>query len=120
MDPTVTVFIPTTRVTIQRGTATDSYGDEIDSGQVHATGVPVVITEVQQRSFLPDEQRGGVTEQHIIRFRPAVDIREGDRVLDEHTGALYVITDVTTPPSVTGLADIRTTATRIAARSLSS
>ncbi len=114
----MTTFIPTT-VSIHRGTSTDSYGDEIDSGQVWAEDVPAAITEVRQRSHRRTEQRGELTEQVVIRFRPGVDITEEDRVVDDTTGATYVITDIHQPPSPIGRTDIRAAATRVAAQSLS-
>lgn len=115
----MTVFVPTTTVTIQRGTGTDSYGDQVDSGQVRATGVPAAISELRQRTHQPAEQRGRVSEQFRIRLRPGVDLAEQDRLLDERTGAYYQVGEVSTPPAVTGKADVRATATRVGARSTS-
>jgi len=115
----MSTFIPTTTVTVQRGFSLDSYGDQVDSGQARATGIPAAISELRQRSHLPAEQRGGVSEQFLIRLRPGVDVAEQDRLLDERTSAYYLVTSISQAPAVVGQADIRATATRVGAQSTS-
>lgn len=133
----MTAFIPTTLMTVYRWSATgddpdatndgrDPWGDPIDAGPnpadpagentTVATGLPAAVAEDRQRSYLATEQRGGVVEYLTVRFRPGVDVREGDRLQDE-AGHLYAVEAVSNPPGLAGRADVRTTCTKVGATS---
>jgi Phage head-tail joining protein len=122
----VTAFLPTTRVTIQRGTlAANGFGDELPGTDVVASGIPAAVTEgvsttsaATQVTYQPSSDRGGVVEEYTLRFRPDADVTEDDRVVDERTGAVYQIRSVFHPQSLVGLADTRCTAVRTGAASL--
>lgn len=124
----MTAFIPSTRVTIQRGIALpNTYGDELPSLTEIATGVPACVTEgtgsasggsTSQRTWQPNEDRAGVLEEYTVRLRPGTDVLEDDRLLDERTGAVYQVRVVYNPQFLVGLADVRTTAVRTGAASL--
>jgi len=122
----VTVFLPTTTVTVYRGESTDEYSDPTNIDTVYATGLPVAVTSARaprsfahgdQRAWNPVDQRGGVVERFQIRMRPTADVREGDRLLDEREGLIYLVTDVSNPQSIVGMADVRVTAHRVAKHS---
>jgi hypothetical protein len=121
----VTVFIPSTRLTIQRGVlAADTFGDELPAPTVVASGVPAAVTEGlgssaenTQTSFQPSDARGGVLELFTIRLRPGADVREDDRLVDERTGAVYQARAIYSPHPFVGLADVRVVAVRTGATS---
>lgn len=113
----MTAFVANTRVEVLRGGATDVWGDDTGAGGSSvAAGLPAAVAEDRQRSYLASEQRGGVVEFYTVRLRPGVDVREGDRLVDE-TGATYVVEAVSDPPGVVGRADVRCTTRRTAATS---
>lgn len=114
----MTYYLPNTTVRVERGEATDEYGDPIDSSTVHTEGLPVAITEIRQRSYQSSEQRGGQVEEFKIRLRPGIDVQEGDRLVDERTGERYQVRDVHHAPTVVGIADVRVTAVQAGAVSV--
>lgn len=124
----MTVFIPSTRVTVQRGTAAaNTFGDELPAVTPIATGIPAAVTEGlgsmsgasnTQTSFQPSDMRGGVAELFTIRLRPGTDVTEDDRLLDERTGAVYQVRAIYNPQSLVGLVDVRVAAVRTGAASL--
>lgn len=120
MDVTVTAFLPTTRVTVLRAEdEADSFGDVRPSTTAMsvASGVPAAITEGSQASYQPVEGRRGVVEAYTVRLRPGVDVAEDDRLLDERTGITYVVTAVSAPQSLVGVADVRCATYRTGAAS---
>lgn len=111
----MTAFLPTTRVDVLRGGATDTWGDETGlGGATVAARVPAAITETFQRSYLATEGRAGVVESITARLRPGTDVREGDRLVDLN-GTTYQVQTVTSPQSVAGLTDVRASCIRIGA-----
>ena len=110
----MTVFLPSTTVSVLRGTSIDPYGDEVDIDAAVATALPAAITEGKQRTWNPAEQRGGVIEQYTIRFRPGVDVAEQDRLRDDNTGVIYQVREVNRPPRIVSAPDVRVTAVRVA------
>ena len=120
----MTAFIPTTRVTVLRGTGTDLWGDPTDTATAIATGVPAYVTAGSangapggQQSGRPVDGQGGVLEAFTVRLRPRVDVLEQDRLVDERTTAVYQVTDVFNPSGPAGLADVRVSAVRVALQS---
>lgn len=124
----MTVFIPTTTVTIERADeAPDSWGDVRPSTTDLQTGIPAAVTagvgligRTDQRTYQPADARAGVTEDYTIRLRGGVDVTENDRLVDERTGAVYQVVAVFHAQSIVGLADIRVMAMRVGAASPSS
>lgn len=110
-------FLPSATVAIQRGSKVDEFGDEVDAKTVVAQGLPCLIAESVQRSFAPSEGRGGVVELYTLRFRPGTVLREQDRVVDERTGSVYLVTGVYSTSPVVGPPDVRAEARRVAAAS---
>jgi hypothetical protein len=114
----MTVFVPTTLLSVYRDVDVDEFDDPIDDSIViEASDLPAVVTEKSQRTFLPAEQRLGMIERYIIRLRPGTDVREGDRLRDQFTNTWYQIQEVINVPLIVGAPDVRVTATRISARS---
>lgn len=114
----MTVFLATTLVALYRGSKTDEFGDDSDSNTIVASDLPASIVEDGQRRFRPAEQRGTVVERYTVRLRPDADVREGDRLVVQDSGVVYQVQDVTRPHSVIGFADIRVSAVRVGARSV--
>lgn len=115
-------FLPTTTVTILRGSpTTDSFGDLAPSTTEVATTLPAHVIEDRQTRYRPAEERGGVVETYTIRLRSTADVREGDRVEDDHTGRIYLVQSVvkqhTSVGSALGDLDLRLVCTRVAATS---
>lgn len=115
----MTVFVPTSVMDVQRGSSTDAYGDAIDTATTVATGLPAAVSEEggvgrgQQRRYRPAENRTTLVETFSIRLRPDADIREGDRLVDQRSGAVFQVQDVFNPRSVVGFADVRVTAVQV-------
>jgi hypothetical protein len=118
-------FLPTTHVSIMRGSTVNQWNDDTDTDTVIDSGLPAAVAEgvggsgggQGQVTFLPSSGRGGVVEQYTIRLRPRTDVEEGDRLLDERTGAVYRVESVFSPQAVVMAADVRVIATRTGARS---
>jgi len=91
--------VATTTVSILRGTTTDGYGDTVDdnTGQPVATGVPASILEQNRRVFLPAEQAVRIVRTYAARVGPEIDVRKDDRLLDEQTNTIYLVTDLSDP-----------------------
>jgi hypothetical protein len=115
----MSAFIPNTTVTVRRGIEADEFGDVRDSDTVWARGIPAAISEIRQRTYLPVEQRGGVSEEFLIRLRPDTDIVEQDRLTDESNDTVYQVQTVSSSPNLVGKPDVRATAIRISTHSVS-
>lgn len=90
-----TTFIPSTTVAILSGeTTVDALGDEVDSDTVLATGLPAEWYERDQRTWEPVSGRATIVEGYRVRLRPGTTVTEGQRLRNERTGALGVITAV--------------------------
>jgi len=113
----MTTFVPSTRITVLRGSGVDSFGDETDVDTEVAEKMPAAITQDRQRSYQQVEARGGVVETFTIRLRPGADVTEGDRFRDETSGHVYQVREVSNPPRLIGLPDVRVTAVRVGAQS---
>ena len=117
-------FLPTTTVTVLRGAPVeDSFGDLIDVDTIVATGLDAAVMEQEQTYSPPAEQRGGVVESYRIRLHAGTDVREGDRIRDDHTSTMYRVVEVTHARTTTGpelgTDDVMVVATRVAATSTS-
>lgn len=104
---------PTTTVSVLRGEMTDDYGDPVDNDDSVLAGVPIAITEYQQRVFVAAEQRLTIVRQMWGRVRPGFDIREKDRLRDERTGRVYLVETISQPDVPTNRADMRISLRRI-------
>ena len=110
----LTAFIPTTRVNVFRGTATDAYGDPVDANTVPVlTSQPCALVESLQQTTNPSAGNEAFVETVTLRFHPGTDMQEQDRVVDVTTGYVYLVDTVSRPQRLAWLADVRCGATRL-------
>lgn len=91
------MIIPSTTIAVMRLNAPaipDDYAPE-PAWQTVATGVPVWLSEKDQKTFDPVSGRTTIVEQWVLllrtgSFRPT----ETDRIEDERTGTLYQVDQV--------------------------
>jgi hypothetical protein len=117
----MTVFVPTTTVTIERdngsvpgtGTHVEGYGPLTADWQPVATGLPAYVYEDDQRTWDPATGRLSIRTVSMLRMRPSTDLQDRDRVVDDRTGHVFQVDTVNHEPAVVGLADVRATLVRI-------
>ncbi|MCX4504566.1 hypothetical protein OOK53_18940 [Streptomyces anulatus] len=83
--------LPTTTISVLRGTVLDEFLDEADTTTVVATGVPASLIEQTRRPYTPDNPTPRVIRYSIARLSSDADIRESDRIKDESTNRIYII-----------------------------
>lgn len=87
--------IATCTISILRGAATDPvYGDSYDTSQVVASGIPASIIERNQKITTPGNPTPRIVRGFDGIVGSATDIRDSDRIRDEATGQVYVVTGV--------------------------
>ncbi len=91
--------VPTTTISILRGTSTDVYGDLTDTATVAASGIPASIIEQRKTVFTPADNRVQQVGFFTGRVSQLVDVRIGDRIQDERTGTIYVLDNISTVSS---------------------
>jgi hypothetical protein len=88
----------TTVVSVLRGSSTNDYDDEVDEPVPVHTGVPFSLIERTRRTYLPAEGANRVIRSYTGRTTHGTDIRKGDRIRDERTARIYVVTDLNDDP----------------------
>ena len=83
--------IATTKVTILRGTDTDEFGDERDTSTPIATDIPASVIEQTRRVSGRENATPRIVRYAVARVPARTDITEDDRVLDQRTGAKYIV-----------------------------
>lgn len=91
-----------TLVTILRGTETNAFADEIDSDVAAYTDVPAAILEAGRRVYLPAEGARRVVRGYTCRVGSGVDLRKDDRIRDQSTGQVYLVTELSDPQPIGG------------------
>lgn len=81
-------------VSILRGTETNEFDDLVDSDAAVRAGIPASILEQNRRVYLPAEAAYRIIRSYAGRIGAEVDIRKDDRLRDERTGAVYLVTDL--------------------------
>lgn len=100
-------LVGNTWVSILRGTATNYAGDEIDTDTVIASRIPATLTERQRGTTQPVDGMSRTVRQATLRVKAGTDVRTNDRILDERTNDIYMISEVRRVGSpVTGLAQV--------------
>jgi hypothetical protein len=99
--------IPTTTVSVLRGTQVDEFGDPADTDTVVVSGVPASLIEQIRTSATPDSATPRVVRYTVGRVGADTDIREDDRVLDEASGEVYIIQAVSRLGNPVLRADLR-------------
>lgn len=108
----MTGILATTRATLLRGGAPDGLGDFIanDVAVDGAENVPCSLIERQRTVYDPASGASRVVRFIVARFVPGTfaDPRVGDRVRDETTGLVRVVTEVrATPRTIAGAGALR-------------
>jgi hypothetical protein len=86
-----------TTISVWRGTETNSYGDEVDSvdaGALHLRGIPAALVEQGRRSYNPVDGQRRTIRTVICRVTSGTDIQQDDRVRDDTTLRMYLVTTV--------------------------
>lgn len=83
-----------TTVTVYRGQAADDWGDNMDQDTVVATGV--IASIIEQTVYARPEVTTNPRSFHFAKMRVnyGTDIRVGDRILDETTQDIWLITNL--------------------------
>lgn len=85
------------KVTILRGTAPDSFGDQKDLPAEVATDVNASIIEQSKQATTPVDGSVRQVRTHVGRVPQGTDIRAGDRIRDQATSTIYIV-DATKAP----------------------
>lgn len=83
--------VANTKVSILRGTTTDAYGDEKDTDTPIATGIPASLVEQSRRVTTRDNPTPRIVRYAVARVPARTDVTDQDRLLDERTGATYIV-----------------------------
>jgi hypothetical protein len=90
---------PNTTIAVLSTTTTDGHGDVVDTATASATGVPALLLAGTKRVWLPDS---GTVRQvgYWTAFVPSTtSVEVGDRVRDERSEQVYVVSGVLVPAS---------------------
>lgn len=99
--------IPTTTISILRGTTTTGAGDVVDSLTPVYTGIPASIMERNRLGIDSQEQDPRVYRYTTCRLPAGTDIVDTDIVLDETTGKRYAVSAVSVLSSFVHVPDLR-------------
>lgn len=84
----------TCRVTILRGTETTELGDVTDVARPVRDRVPAAIREQRRQTTTNVDDRAQTVLFFTGRIAANVDVRANDRLRDEDTGTIYLVTAV--------------------------
>lgn len=101
------IALATTTLTVYRGTSTDAWGDEVDTDTAVHTGIPAALTEQTRRVTTRDDPTPRIVRYAVGRVTAGTDITDQDRLLDERTGAIYIVDAVSQMSSAAVAADLR-------------
>lgn len=99
--------IATATVTIYRGESTDAFGDSVSASTAIADRIPFSIMEQSVKTTRRGDDRPQSVKYFRGRCSPAVDIRQEDRIKDEITGTIYLVTAVSNVASTVTTNDTR-------------
>lgn len=99
--------IPTTTVSILRGSTFTDAGDEIDSLTPVYTGIPASIMERSRLGITVSTEDPRVYRYTIGRLPAGTDVVDTDLILDERTGKRYAIAAVSVLGSPVHTPDLR-------------
>ena len=85
------VFLANRRVSILRGTVTDTFGDPKDLDTPVQTRVPASVRETRSIVTTVSDTRGQQIRLLVGRLPIGTDIRPGDRILDEASGETFIV-----------------------------
>ena len=101
------VAIATTTIAILRGTTTNAWGDEQDTGAPVHLGIPAALTEQTRRVTTRDDPTPRIVRYAVARVAAGTDVTDQDRVRDERTGAIYIVDAVSSMTNPALAADLR-------------
>jgi hypothetical protein len=102
----VTTFVPTTTVSVLRGTTTDGYGDETDAGTVVVAGVAAAIQERFRTVYGRGSDQDRIVRYSACRVPFGTDVRDDDRIRDDATSVVYAIDELHSNTSPVHPADV--------------
>lgn len=109
----MTMFWPTTTISILRGTVTTPAGDPMDADTAVHTGVLASVMERTRTGIDQLTQDMRVYRNIVCRVAAGTDILDTDRVLDEQTGVKYAVAAVSVLSSPVHTPDLRVDLTRV-------
>lgn len=89
-------YIPTTTVSILRGTTETEYGDIVPSDTKVYTNIPASIAEYSA-SVLTSDTRDEIINRFAGLVPNGTDVHEDDILLDEHYGRKFIVLAVADP-----------------------
>ena len=102
-----------TTVSVKRGTVTGHYGDDLDSDEVVATELPASILEAPVTGARPVAGRAETPRTYTLRLWRLFELRQDDRIVDERTGAEFVVTTLAPTNRFVGLGSTRAQLQRV-------
>jgi hypothetical protein len=99
--------VATCRVTVLRGETTTALGDPADASTPVQDRVPFSILEQRRQTTRRADDRAQTVLYFTGRCSPRIDVRQGDRLQDESTGTIYLVTAVSRVASPIGTNDTR-------------
>lgn len=101
------IATPNTLVSILGGTVESDYGDVLDGNVPAAVHVPASIVEGRQVVATEGDQQARVIRYYMGRLPNGTPVTGANRLLDERTGDIYVVDNVTRPHNPTIAPDVR-------------
>jgi hypothetical protein len=101
--------IPTTTVSLLRGTTIDEYMDEVDNNSVAASGIPASLLEQTRNTTRRADRRPQTVRIYACRLPASTDVQPDDRILDERTGLIYALDDTLHNNGVVVATDLKLT-----------
>lgn len=98
----MTAAVANTTMTVLRGTGKNQFGDTIDAGTPVLSGIPVFIGEVTRTVQDPTTPTPRVIRSATAQVPGWCGLQNTDQVVDERTGAKYIVLSVTQPPALFG------------------
>lgn len=91
-----------TTISVLRGETPDEYGDLIDSNDVAFAGVPAILIETSRQTTDPSNPTPRTIRSVVLTVPEWVGLLDTDRISDESTGNVYMVIEVTKPPTLMG------------------
>ena len=96
--------MPTTTVSVLRGTSRTEFDDEADSETVASSGHAASLIERTQNVYPPNSGTPMTVRTVVCRLDSSVQVLNGDRIRDEGTGVVYYVSNLVSP-QVAGFVD---------------
>jgi hypothetical protein len=106
--------VPTTKISVLRGEGETLFGDSEDSDTTIATGVLASLLTVSRKTRSPVDGRPEIITYFTARVPHGTDVQLGDRVKDEISGSVYILTLVDHVQNPVARQDVRLELHRVA------